>query len=102
VAGYAEGLAIVDVSDPANPALAGSYDTPDYAVGVYVSGDYAYVADWHSGLHIIDVSDPANLAPAGSYDALTDTFGVFISGGYVYVVDRVCFFSVLKSGLPME
>jgi hypothetical protein len=31
----------------------GSVDTPDYALGVAVSGSYAYVADGDSGLHIL-------------------------------------------------
>jgi len=31
--------------------LAGSYDTPGFAQDVYLSGNYAYVADWASGLH---------------------------------------------------
>ena len=30
------------------------------ARGVYVSGDYAYVADYTSGLAVIDISDPTN------------------------------------------
>ena len=30
---------------------------------VYVSGDYAYIADTDSGLAIIDISDPTNPEP---------------------------------------
>jgi hypothetical protein len=48
VADYDYGLQIIDVSDPSAPSLAGNYDTPGYAIGVYVSGSYAYVADWGS------------------------------------------------------
>jgi len=33
-------------------------ETPGYACGVAVDGDYAYVADYDSGLRIIDISDP--------------------------------------------
>ena len=35
-------------------------DTNDLARGVYVSGDYAYVADYYSGMAIIDISNPTN------------------------------------------
>ncbi|MBY9013231.1 MAG: hypothetical protein KGD70_12730, partial [Candidatus Lokiarchaeota archaeon] len=35
-------------------------DTTGSANSVYVSGDYAYVADGVSGLAIIDISDPTN------------------------------------------
>ena len=43
------------------PVLSATYDTPGQARGVYVSGNYAYVADYTSGLQIIDISTPASL-----------------------------------------
>ena len=39
------GLAVFDVSDPANPVRVGGYDTSGLAYGVAVAGNYAYVAD---------------------------------------------------------
>ncbi len=56
VADGSSGLQVIDVSNPASPTLAGSYDTPDYAFGVFVAGSYAYVADRETGLLIFDVS----------------------------------------------
>ncbi len=44
------GLQVIDVSDPANPAILGFVDTPGGAAGVAVSGTVAYVADTSSGL----------------------------------------------------
>ena len=35
-------------------------NTTDYAIDIYVSGDYAYVADQNSGLAVIDITDPKN------------------------------------------
>jgi len=35
-------------------------DTTGVAYGVYVSGDYAYVADTYSGLAVIEVSAPTS------------------------------------------
>jgi len=35
-------------------------NTDGYAKGVFVSGDYAYVADGYNGLLIMDVSNPTN------------------------------------------
>jgi hypothetical protein len=61
-------LQVIDVSDPANPRRVGGYDTPGYALGVAVSGNYAYVADYDAGLQVIDVSDPANPRRVGGYD----------------------------------
>ncbi|MFQ5343763.1 MAG: hypothetical protein ACE5F6_19645, partial [Anaerolineae bacterium] len=54
---------MIDISDPAHPAKADSYDTPGYAYGVAVAvGDpqghtYAYVADW-DGLIVLSAALP--------------------------------------------
>ncbi len=55
--GYS-GLQVIDISNPAVPAIVGSVDTPDSAVGAAVAGAYAYVADGYSGLQVIDISNP--------------------------------------------
>lgn len=44
------------IAKPCFAYLLGSYDTPDYASGIAISGNTAYVADNGSGLQIIDVS----------------------------------------------
>jgi hypothetical protein len=44
------GLDVFDISDPSNPKMIGSCDTPSSAEGVYCSSTYAYVADSYSGL----------------------------------------------------
>jgi hypothetical protein len=64
---------------------AGSYDTPNVAYGVAVSGDYAYVADHVSGLLVIDISDPTTPALAGSYNTTGYADEVVVSGDYAYV-----------------
>ncbi len=50
VADTSSGLQVIDVSDPANPAVLGFLDTRGGAAGVAVSGTVAYVADTSSGL----------------------------------------------------
>lgn len=53
------GLQIVDISNPAAPALISTLALPDEAWDVAVAGDHAYVADWYAGgLQVVDVSDP--------------------------------------------
>ena len=71
--------------DSLNVRFVGSYDTPGCARGVYVSGDYAYVADGEAGLRVIDVSDPQNPVEVGYYDTPGYAVDVYISGGYAYV-----------------
>ncbi|MGB9722472.1 MAG: hypothetical protein ACPL7G_01035, partial [Chloroflexia bacterium] len=62
------GLYIIDVSDPRNPYKAGSSGIPGHAIGVAVSGAYAYVAAEDAGLRIVDVSNPRAPHEAGFYD----------------------------------
>jgi hypothetical protein len=78
--GWQGGLQVIDVSDPANPQQVGSYDTSGEALGVAVSGDYAYVAGYNAGLQVIDVSDPANPQQVGGYNTSGYAQGVAVSG----------------------
>lgn len=86
VADMYRGLQIVNIADPANPALAGNYDTPGNARGVFVSGNYAYVADESQGLQIIDVSTPSAPILKGSIRT-SYAQNVVVSGSYAYVAD---------------
>jgi hypothetical protein len=52
------GLLIVDISDPDSSQIASFFNTEGYLYDVFVSGDYAYLANDDRGLRIIDVSDP--------------------------------------------
>jgi hypothetical protein len=55
--------------------------------GVYVSGNYAYVADHDSGLRIIDITDHGNPSLVGTCDTPGLASGVCVSGSYAYVAD---------------
>jgi hypothetical protein len=62
------GLAIIDVSDAANPQRVGGYATSGYAYDVAVMGNHAYVADWAGGLQkwvgrIANVNDLHTVSP---------------------------------------
>ena len=71
------------------PALSsvGSYDTDSYALGVAISGDYAYIADYENGLIILNIEEPSNPVFSGSYDTDGLAYRVTISGNYAYVAD---------------
>src|SRR3989338_122928 len=87
VAASADGLRVIDITDPNNPALVGQEDTdPGTAYSVVVSGNYAYVA-YSSGLAIFDVSVPSAPVKIG------DTVGgsgddLALSGNYVYLLSN--------------
>ena len=71
------GLMLVDISNPSSPTLAGSYDTNDYADGVSVSGNYAYVANGSDGLVIVDISNPSSPILKRTYKTLSPTLFQF-------------------------
>jgi len=87
---------------PFELTLAGSYDTPGYASGVTIAGDYAYVADQSSGLLVIDISDPTNPSLAGSYNTSGSAMGVDITGDYAYVADHDYGLQVIEYQRPDE
>jgi len=80
------GLVIIDINDPTNPQQIGRFDTYD-AYGVYVSGNYAYVASYF-GLVIIDISDPTNPQQKEHLDTNGYAYDVYVSGSYAYVAYR--------------
>ena len=64
------------------PAIVGSYDTPDIDIRVAISGDLAFVADYFAGLIIIDISDPGTPTFVSSYTTPAAAFDVAIAGDY--------------------
>ncbi len=85
VAAGGAGLYIVDISDPANPAVVGSYDTPGYAESVTVAGKYAYVADGPAGLRVVDIEDLDHPAEVGQAYSLNYAFDVAVDSKRSYV-----------------
>jgi hypothetical protein len=79
------GLAVIDLSNPADPRWVGGFETSGVASSVAVSGRYAYVVGGYSDLEVIDVSNPASPQRVGSYDISGEARGVAVSGDYVYV-----------------
>lgn len=86
VAGLTLILCATAVADTGYYAPVGQLDTPGYAAGLAVSGDYVYVADG-SSLRIIDVSDPTEPVEVGSLTGLIAATDVAVAGHYAYVAD---------------
>jgi hypothetical protein len=81
------GLYIIDISDPYNPEIVGSYDQMDCGNDVAISGSYVYVADGDSGLQILDISNPENPLMIANYDTPGYAFSLTFSGSLVYIAD---------------
>jgi hypothetical protein len=102
-------LHVVDVSNPANPQLAGSwvgnYVIPPNFYDVVVSGGFAYVAA-EFGLLAFDVRNPANPRLLGFYEdqpgSGEDARSVQVVGQHVYVMDRMFGLYVLNVSNPLQ
>jgi hypothetical protein len=100
IAAYSNGLLVLDISDPAHPALVGSRALPSVAQAVEVSGNYAYVACFLSGLQIVDISNPASPTLVGAYDTPNNALDVAVSGRYAFVADWGGGLHVIDIGNP--
>ncbi|TKJ20717.1 MAG: hypothetical protein CEE42_14605 [Promethearchaeota archaeon Loki_b31] len=81
-------MAVIDISDPTNPGTPVYEATNGNAHSVYVSGDYAYLADGASGLAVIDISDPTNPGTPIYGDTTGYAYGIYVSGDYAYVANN--------------
>lgn len=87
IAAAYRGLRIIDISNPAEPILAGSYQPTPYESARYeaISGKYCYVAV-NRGVDILDVSDPANILVVGTYPDVWP-FSIEVVGNKMYLLE---------------
>ncbi|WP_347246299.1 hypothetical protein [Thermogutta sp.] len=79
------GAGILDISNPAAPRLVGWARGSDI-VGIAVSGNYAYLADYGWGIRVVDISNPISPTEVALYTpAYRVVFDVVTSGNYAYV-----------------
>ncbi len=108
IADYDRGLQVVDISDPSSPTIAGEWDSTEESWGVYVSGDYAYIADGtYVLLRVIDISNPANPLLKVTVEH-NDDHGFYVEGfalhgfdDYIYVASG-SFLSVIDVSDPLN
>ena len=83
------GLAVVNVSNPESPVLAGGYS------GSFLHGARQSTVQWHycfvtdeTGIKVLDVSNPAKPTPiSGASVSLGNAGGLYIARTYLYVAD---------------
>ena len=61
------GLISVDISNPSNPVVLDTADTPGEAYGVSVRGNMAFVADRSQGVWAVDVTSPQTMDLTGQW-----------------------------------
>ncbi len=84
---YNNGMQVFDMSDPTDPKPAGRIYFPGKGNGIWVEGNYAYLADDSCGLQIIDISNPRGPVSVGSYDSPAPAMDVIVSGNYAFLAD---------------
>ncbi|MCA9072910.1 MAG: hypothetical protein KDA84_28500 [Planctomycetaceae bacterium] len=88
IADGANGLRVLDATDPTNITELGFFDTTGNAVDVELIGEMVYVADGDSGLRVLDVSDLASIAELGFFDTPGNALDVELIGGMAYIADN--------------
>ena len=96
-----DGLQIVNVSNPYNPYIAGSYDTQPQAIGIALSYPYVYMGVLGHGFFILNVSSPSN--PSYVTSLLDGSYWVqdiLVKGNSLYVAHGYNGFTVLDISTP--
>lgn len=95
---------IYNIQNPANPNFRGEVSEPSDVNGIYVVGNYAYVADGADGLRIINVTNPTSPSHVRRFD--TDAaLDVYVEGNLAYVADGIGglrIINVSNPNIPLE
>jgi hypothetical protein len=78
----------------------GFYDTPGWARGIDISGNYASVAANDYGIYIFNISDPLHCSLSGSFDTPGYACTVKLRGNYAYVADETAGLRILNISNP--
>jgi hypothetical protein len=80
-------LVAVDVSDPSNPEVIGTFNSNnDTQYRLVIHDHYAYIVE-NQGVRIVDIADPSNMTDAGFYSRNIGNAMIETDGQYLYVED---------------
>lgn len=85
--GAGKDLYILDVSNPSDPIEINKIPTVGMVYGLFISGDYLYVANGENGVIIFDITDPAHPESLGHCDTPGRAWKVEVNYPYAYVAD---------------
>jgi hypothetical protein len=80
------GLAVIDVSNAAEPIRVAAQAIPGVAKGIAVGGNHAYLAMETGEVHIFDVTEPAQPLPLAVYVTFAWLNDLALVGDYLYLV----------------
>ncbi len=96
------GLQIIDVDPPESAHIANYLNAPgpENTIKVFVSGNYAYIADQLQGLQIIDITDPESAYFTKIFATPDQPYDAQGTGGYAYVADGYSGFLIIDIDPP--
>jgi len=94
------GLVIVNVSDPVNPEIIGTYHAGGFPFAIESIGEVVYIADQFEGLRILNISDPTNPLKIEGYAGSGMAFDLEIVGNYLFMTDYEYGLVVLDISVP--
>lgn len=80
-------LYIWNISNPASAVAAGSFVAGATIRSIFVSGNYAYLAETTSGLRVINITNPNSPSMVALFDTPGTASDIFVSGNTAYVAD---------------
>lgn len=89
-----EGLVFIRLQ----PDSAWHVQTSDWAKGVTLIGNAAYVSQWSAGIAVVDITNPLQPQMAAEYNTPGLAHHCVVSGGYIYVADGYAGLTVLQGG----
>ncbi|MBD2091003.1 DUF4347 domain-containing protein [Microcoleus sp. FACHB-1515] len=85
--GTADGLYIINISNPESPSLVSRFNTAGASIGVAVQGDYAYIADGNAGVEVVNIRDRQNPQSIGNFNTPGIAYSIAVQGNQVFVAD---------------
>ncbi|MCG3158744.1 MAG: hypothetical protein DKINENOH_05388 [bacterium] len=82
------------------PYEVGSFSMPDYARGISIYNDHAFLATGLAGLWILDLSVPVRPVLVGFSDTPGTAYDVATSGSYAFVADGSAGLQILEISTP--
>jgi len=90
------------LTDSLNMKMVSVFPVKDYAYGLYIDNDLAYIANYSRGLRIIDISDPFHPEEISFINSTFWARNVIVSGGYAYYADRDNGFVIVDVSNPSK
>lgn len=100
VADAFKGLRVLDVSNPKNLFVKGSFKCESsFSEDITVVGDKAYVAEYHL-MHVFDISNPANPKELGFLDTQGQAYGIAVDKNVAFVANESSGIAVVDVSNP--